>query len=444
MTPCERHGACGVPSDTVIFSVYYLAALILAAGDFRGRLARWRVRLPGWHAWIWCGTLFVTYTAQLFVVLAAAEKRPWPVGLVPPVPLHGDAVTASLLVLAAVQMVALIGLHRAQIGAPVIFTGAAMLAISWSAPVFLNADVYAYVGNGLLGAGAYAPPSVPFPDDLAFINARWGTPVPASTYGPLWLIVARMVEALAPTLALKLMAFRALSLAAFVAFLALLRAYGLPLRIVALAGLNPGLQLQFVVDAHNDIVPIALVVAAAALIRRAPIAACGLIVVAALIKLPYALVGLPVLEAMLPPARRYAACAAVIAASAALSWFGGGAAYARALVAYAASSGLVSALHVVAALAAVAAIVGAVAGARRLRGATWLMPMLGAYTASWYAMWSLPYALGRRNVLVYFFVWFPLVSIVAEPSLVRPWTLLFVIPALVAVSLRYSLQPRPS
>ena len=428
----------------MIFSVYYLAALVLAAGDFCGRLARWRVVAPVWGAAPWCSVLFVSYAGQLAIVYAAAQHSPWPIALVPAVPERGDLVTASLLALGAVQVFALAGLYRARIGAAVVATGAAMLALSWFAPVFLNADIYAYVGNGLLGIGAYAPPNAPFSGDFSVINARWETPVPAATYGPLWLTIARLVVTITPSLAGKLLAFRALGLISFVALVALLRACGLPGRILALAALNPGLLLQFVVDAHNDMLPIVLVVAAAAIVRRLPYAACALVVVAALVKLPYAITGLPVLAALYPATRRYAACAAVVAAAMLLSWLGGGAGYARALLGYASSTGLLSVLHFGAALAAVAAILAAVAGARRLRGAVWLMPMLGAYTASWYAIWSLPYALGRRNVLVYLLVWFPLVSVLAEPSLARPWTMVFVIPALVAVSLRYSLQPRPS
>ncbi len=428
----------------MIFSVYYIAALILAVGDWRGRLATWKIALPKLDAWAWCAVLLCTYAAQLFIILDAAQKQPWPIPLVPAIPPPGDFVTASMVALGAVQVIALAGLYRARIGAPVMATGAAMLLLSWYAPVLLNADVYAYVGNGLLGAAAYSPPNVSFPGDLALINARWGTPVPASTYGPLWLVVAHLVVTLAPTLAGKLLAFRALSLALFVALIALLRAYGLPPRILALAALNPGLHLQFVVDAHNDILPVVLVVAAAAIVRRLPYAACGLIVVAALVKLPYALVGLPVLAAMYPAKRRFVACTLVVVASAALSWFAGGAAYARALVGYASSSHLTGVLHGVAALAAIAAIAGAVAGARRLRAAVWLMPMLGAYTASWYAIWSLPYALQRRRIALYFLLWFPLVAVLGEPTLATPWTMFALIPILVAVSLRYSLQPRPS
>jgi len=427
----------------VIFSVYYVAALVLAGGDLRGRLAQWRFQTLGPSA-LWCAVLPITYAAQIAILVLAAQRHPWPVALVPPVLDRPALVTGPMLALAALQVYALAALYRARIGGAAIAAGVVMTLLSCIAPVFANADVYAYAGNGVLGLAAYAPPHAPFPGDLAAINARWGTPVPAATYGPLWLLLARATGAVAPALAGKLLAFRALALAFFGLTLLALRGCGLPTRVLAIAAANPGLQLQFVLDAHNDVVAIALVVGAAALVRKLPAVACALLVAAALVKLPYALLGLPVLAAIASPARRYAACAAVVAGSAALSWIFGGEAYARALIGYASSTGLLGVVHAVAALGAVAAIVAAVAGARRFRAAVWLMPMLGAYTASWYAIWGLPYALGRRRVVAYLLLWFPLVSVLAEPSLATPWTMLVVIPVLVALSLRYSLQPRPS
>jgi hypothetical protein len=428
----------------MIYSIYYAAALVLAFADLRGQLAKWRIATPQWPAGAWCAMLLSTYAAQLFIIYLAAQHTPWPIALVPATPQHQDALTGAMLALGAAQAYALLGLYRARIGTTVVATGIAMLALSCLAPAFLNADIYAYVGNGLLGSAGYTPPSVAFPGEFATINARWGTPVPAATYGPLWLTVAHLITSIAPSLAGKLIGFRVFSLLLFVALIALLRACGVPPRALAIAALNPGLLLQFVVDAHNDILPIVLVVAAAAIVRKLPYAACALVAGAALVKLPYALLGLPVLTSIYPAGRRYALCALSVVAALALSWFGGGAAYAQALFGYASSAGLLSIFHGVAALAAVAAILAAVAGARRLRAAVWLMPMLGPYTASWYAIWSLPYALRRRRVFAYLLVWFPLVSVVAEPSLATPWTMFLVIPALVAVSWRYSVQPRPS
>jgi len=47
--------------------------------------------------------------------------------------------------------------------------------------------------------------------------------------------------------------------------------------------------MQYVASAHNDLLGIAAIVIAAALLRRNAVAACGLVVVAALIKLPFAI-----------------------------------------------------------------------------------------------------------------------------------------------------------
>ncbi len=420
----------------MIFSAYYLAAMALALADWRGRLARWRICAPALPAAAWCAVLLVTYALQIAVLAAAAQRAPWPIPLVPPVQANGDAIAIATLLAAAVQTFALAGLYRANPSRTVVVAGTiAMLALSLAAPVIVNADLYAYVGNGVLGLGAYTPPNVPFAGDLAAINARWGTPVPAATYGPLWLVVARAVVSRAPTLAAKLVTFRVLGGFAFVALLFLLRAAGVPSRLVALVALNPGFALQFVLDAHNDALAIAMVVAAAPLARRLPIVACGLIIAAALVKLPYVLAGLPVLATIVPKTLRYLVAAFAVAVAIAVSWLGGGRPYFDALTSYARSSQLESVLHVAAALAAFALLLSALAGMRRLRTGVWLVPMLGAYTAPWYVAWSLPYALARRRVLAYLAIWFPLVSALAEPSLVRPWTLVLLVPVLVATAI---------
>jgi len=417
-----------------VFSVYYLAAIALAVADWRGRLARWRIATPRWECSWWAAILLIGYVAQLAILYASAQHRPWPIALLAPVPPHADLLAIGMLLLGTVQVWALVGLYRSgQSRATIVAGTAVMLALSLAAPVFANADAYAYVGNGVLGLAAYAPPAVPFGGELAFVNARWGVPLPAATYGPLWLAIARVLV-LAPGLAAKLIAFRVLGAGAFVAMLLLLRPAGVPRRVVGIVALNPAFAWQFVADAHNDALALAMAVAAAAMIRRFPAAACGAIVAAALVKLPYAVAALPVLAA-LRGYRRYAAAAGTVLAALAFSWLAGGEAYAHALLSYARASRLEDALHLLAALLALAVVAAALAGWRRLRAAVWLIPMLGAYTAPWYAAWSVPYALARRRVLAYLAIWFPLVCAIAEPSLTRPWTLFFVVPVVVLTSL---------
>lgn len=393
--------------------------------------------------------LVASYALQIGLAMTLARAGPWPYAVVVFDNGHGLAI-AALLACGALQTYALIGLYRSAPSKNALaWTAAAMLAISLVAPVLTNADLYAYVGNGILGRTAYLPPRAPFAGDLSIVNMWWGAPMAPATYGPLWLVLAHAIAAAGSTLALKLLAFRIAAALCFGALFVAMRAYGIPVRLLALLALNPAFYFQFVLNAHNDILACAIVAAAAVLARNRPALAAALIATAALVKAPYALAGLPVLAVVRPAAQRYTLCAFAIVAAVAVSWFAGGAPYASALLLHVNSSHMESSLHAIAMVAAIAAIAAAVAGMRRLRAVVWLLPMLGAYTAAWYAAWSLPYAMGRRRVLLYLLVWFPVISIVAEPSLSRPWTVIVLVPLIVAFALltparRYGLQGGPS
>ena len=432
----------------MIFTVYYVAALVLAVAEARGLLRARRPETPPWPGLTWIVALVVTYAAQIALCEAIGTRGSWPMAVVQWQP-GAAPIVAAFLALALAQSYALLGLYRSGAKTAAVVCGAALMAAFSFAPVLTNADVYAYVGNGLLGRAAYAPPAIPFPGELSAINAFWHVPVPAATYGPLWLAVARAVIALAPTLALKMTAFRVLGVALMAALFALLRAYGVPPRIVAIVALNPALYFEFVLNAHNDLLPVVIVTIAALTAPSWPLVASLLVATAALVKIPFALVGLPVLAVIHKREPRVAAVFVAIFAAAVVSWFAGGPAYFSALLTYASGSHLEGAVHAVAALAALAAIAFAIAGAPRLRTAVWLMPMLGAYTAPWYALWSMPYALGARRVLVYLAIWLPFVTFLAEPALTRVWTLAVVLPAVVILALglsrtRQSLQGGPS
>jgi hypothetical protein len=293
------------------------------------------------------------------------------------------------------------------------------------------------------------PPNAPFSGEFSAINAWWHVPVPAATYGPLWMAVARMVTEFAPTLLLKMSALRLLGAALLGALVALLRAYGVPARILAVVAVNPALYFEFVLNAHNDLLPAAIIVAAAVVAPAWPALAAPLIAAAALIKAPFVLLGLPVLTRVREGSARLASAIGAVALAVAASWFAGGRAYLSALTHYASASGLENAVHALVILAALAALASAVAGARRLRTAVWLLPILAVYTAPWYALWSLPYALAARRMLTYLAVWLPFVSWLIEPSFARVWTVAIVVPLAVVLSLappraRQFVQPGPS
>jgi hypothetical protein len=432
----------------VIFTVYYVAALVLLVAETRGLLRARRPATPQWPAIAWVTVLVAAYGAQVGICEAIATRGAWPMAVVQWQP-DAAPVVAALLALALAESYALLGLYRTSAKAAPLVVGAVLMALFSFAPVLANADLYAYVGNGVLGRAAYTPPALPFAGDLSAINAFWHVPVPPATYGPLWIAVARLIVATGPSLVMKMTAFRLLGVALLAALFALLRAYGVRPRVLAVVAVNPALYFEFVLNAHNDLLPVVIVTLAALTASWWALGASLLVAAAALIKVPFALVGLPIFSIVRKAVPRIVAVTVAIVAAALVSWFAGGPAYAHALLTYAAGSHLETFLHVIAALAALALLIGAVASLRRWKTAVWLLPMFGAYTAPWYALWSFPYALGARRVLVYLAIWLPFVTWLTEPALARVWTLAGVLPAIVILSIalsrrRQSLQGGPS
>lgn len=432
----------------MIFTVYYVAALVLLVAETRGLLRSRRPVTPPWPPIAWVIVLVAAYAAQIAICEAIATRGPWPMAVVR-WQSGGAPAVAALLLLALFESYALLGLYRSGAKTAAIVAGAALMALFSFAPVLVNADLYAYVGNGVLGRAAYTPPAQPFAGDLSAINAFWHVPVPPATYGPLWIAIAGVLVAAAPSLALKMTAFRVLGVALLAALFVLMRAYGVRPRVLAVVALNPALYFEFVLNAHNDLLPVVIVTIAALTASWWTLGASLLVAAAALIKVPFILLGLPVFASIRKRVPRLVAVTVAIVAAAIVSWFAGGASYARALVTYAAGSHLETFLHFIAVLAALALSIGAVASTRRWKTAVWLLPMFGPYTAPWYALWSLPYALGARRVLVYLTIWLPFVTFLTEPALARVWTLAGVLPAVVILSIalsprRQSLQGGPS
>jgi hypothetical protein len=420
----------------VIFFIYYVAAMLLVAAEMRGLLRSRLLATPELPAIAWIGIIVATYVAQIATAMTMSQTGPWPLRVV--TWQGGETLEVALMLLTGlVQSCALLGLYRTNAARALVIAGSAiMLFCSVATPVLTNHDLYAYVGNALLGRQAYTPPATPFAGDLSAINHWWGVPVPPATYGPLWIAIAGIVTAPFASLFAKMMALRCFGALLLGGLVVLLRAYGAPARMLAIVALNPALYFQFVLNAHNDLLPADIAVLAAIVAASRPMLAAILISTAGLVKAPFALLGLPVLARVRSPGMRSAAIVLSIVATITLSWLAGGFPYLNALALHAGSSHLESVLHVIAAVAALGVTVAAIAGLRRLRSAVWLLPMIGAYTASWYTMWSLPYAIGARRVLAYFLMWLPFVTVLAEPSLARPWTLELLIPLAAIASLQ--------
>jgi hypothetical protein len=120
--------------------------------------------------------------------------------------------------------------------------------------------------------------------------------------------------------------------------LAGLRALGAPSRILNVFALNPGLMLQYVANGHNDLIAIAPLVFATAVVRKRATLAFGSIAIAGLIKAPFVLLGLPIVAAVRSVRLRVAGSIAAFVAVAVISWLGAGNGYFKTLAEYGAKN----------------------------------------------------------------------------------------------------------
>lgn len=425
----------------IIFLPYYVAALVLLYLELRGRSVIPRVAVPAWRAPVWIVLLVASYAAQLAIVWYAAATvasvQPWrsalPIGVAEHGMAHPDAVEAGLLIVTAVQVWALAGLYRSRAAWSAIGLGfAALVALSIAAPATISPDAYAYVGDALLGQNAYSPPNTLFPGEFAAIDRFFNPPLLPAPYGPLWLALDRLVTAPFATLGAKIVALRAFGVLCYLGLIAALRACSVSRSAIALAAVNPAIAQQYVADAHNDLLGIAFIVVAAALIAaRRPFAGAAAVVVAALVKLPFVLLALPVFVRIRPSALRYALCAGAIGLALALSWIGGGSAYLQGLTVHVPLAGAVFFTNAAVTIAALTLLGLAAVAARRYASAIWIFPMMSSYIATWYMTYGLPYALQRRRILVYLLAALPLATMLVDAKFMRPWTFAAVLPAVV-------------
>jgi hypothetical protein len=300
-----------------------------------------------------------------------------------------------------------------------LIVGAALLAgIAICAPCLTSADAYSNVGYSILGGEAYTPPSAPFIGEFSVINNWWGTPLVPAPYGPLWIHLLPAQESFAHSLLGKLLLLRLAALIEFCCFLVALRVAGFKREIVALAALNPFFWLQFVVDAHNDILPLLLVTLAFALVRKIPGIAAALVIGAGLIKIPFALLGL-LCFVRLRPSQRYGLGVLSILVTVGLSILWGGGRYFSALVHHAMpDSPLESPAHFLGAILAGGIVIATLVIGPRFRAALLAVPALAPGLFPWYLSWGLPYGLLRHRYLTWLLIALPVASVIVADTVV--------------------------
>lgn len=422
---------------SALFTVYYAAAIVLLGTElFVARPSR-GARTQTSSAVPYVVALAVAYACQLALIWYGATSQtdwaPWrshlPLPVITRTAYHAELIAIAVVALTAFQSWALFAIYRRRVwGATLVAGAAALLVLSLAEPALISPDTYSYVADAMLGSASYVPPATPFAGEYRVINDALGTPLPPSPYGPMWIWIARAVVAAAPTLLAKLLCFRAFGALAYGALFAALVRLKLPNRILAVTALNPGLMLQYVTNAHNEIFCLACVAWAAVLVRRAPLGSVLLVVAAATVKAPFAILGAPVFIRLTSVWSRSAWVGTVVALSVVFALLAGGGPYLRALVHHLPYTSLADILGSCVAAAALTLLVVAVWSRRRLRAAVWSFPLMASYPTPWYAAWGFGYALTSRRTLGYLLVWFPFCSALVDTMFMQLWTLEIVVP----------------
>lgn len=226
----------GLWATALVLAIPYAAAATFAVLELRGRLPARAPKTPALPAWMWIAALIATYAVQLTAMRYAATHLavalPWRTAM--PLPVvnvdsrHPDAIAIVYLACAAVQSYALLALYRARPSTLSVALGSGLLAaMSLGSPSLASFDAYGYVHNALLGWQSYAPPATPLPGEFHVIDLWFRKPT-ATLYGPLWLLVVRLVTAAAPSLLMKIAALRLFNALLYAGLVFMLRGLGLP------------------------------------------------------------------------------------------------------------------------------------------------------------------------------------------------------------------------
>jgi hypothetical protein len=294
----------------------------------------------------------------------------------------------------------------------------ASIGLSFFAPGLASSDLYAYAFYARFGTGAYHSLLVPHDGPLAIVGHLWSFRMVPSAYGPVWLDTVRILAGGIDRVDVQILVFRGLSAITLVALLAGLVALRLPVAFVALVALDPAIYLQFVVDGHNDLFGIALLVWARVAARRGwTIVAVVLAILAGASKASFLPLAALVFFDAEPLRRRVVPAACAIAGGIAASLAFGGLAYPHALAAVAAifpASGEPggAVLPRITTFVTIALVIAAVGWRRTGWPGSWAFVSLGSVVFPWYAIWGLPYATLDPRRATAFLATFPVTAFV--------------------------------
>jgi len=231
-----------------------------------------------------------------YAVVTKLGRRPLPIAMV--VDGRPSQIASGVaFLLGALQSIALallaITLRGARCDAAgrrvLVLAACVMLLIGLGAPVMRSSDVYAYVQQALSATPYHPSRALPAGTRATtIVDALWNAPLP-TPYGPFWIALTRAAISPFASLGGKVVALRFVGLAGFVAICLTLRRLRVPTAILACFALDPTFISAYIVDAHNDIIALALVLVA--FVTASLPLAIGLVAAAACVKLPYLIIG---------------------------------------------------------------------------------------------------------------------------------------------------------
>jgi hypothetical protein len=286
----------------------------------------------------------------------------------------------------------------------------------WS-PAVSSSDSFVYVGLGMLGPHPFERPQHFFSGEYAAVFRDW--PLPPTVYGPLWCALNAGVVALGSTFAAKVLALRVFGTVLLVALAALVARLEHSRALTAAVLLNPMLWFQYVSNAHNDLLGLALLVAALALVAAGrPWLATLFVAAAGLVKFPFMFVG-AVAFARLGPRRALLYAGTGIVLALALSALFGGRPYLDALLVTGKLSGTaVSPLMRDVKLAFAAATVGltlyVLLRSRFPAFGGFVFPAVAPVCFPWYLPWAIPYVLAARELVLPSLLALPVLGALAD------------------------------
>jgi hypothetical protein len=297
------------------------------------------------------------------------------------------------------------------------FVAAILALLAFGSPAVSSGDVFGYVGLGLLGPHPFERPAHFFTGEYARVFDSWH--LRPTIYGPVFTGLNAAVVSLGHTFAGKVLALRALGLVLMLIFAALVHALARSRALTAAVVLNPMLWLQFVTNAHNDLLGMNLLAGALILIaRRRPAWAMLLVAAAGLVKFPFVVFG-AVAFAREGPRRAipYAAgaaalCVAVSAAFAGRPYLDALTLTARTRAAF--TDPVLNEMKFALSLTTLAVTAFILLRGKFPAFAGWLYTALAPVLFPWYLIWAFWYALAARGAALATVLALPLLATLSD------------------------------